>query len=133
MHPLVQNNDGWLSFFLVYLSSTNLGLTPPGTYNRNASVSDAYRGSNSLGTRTLDRYTRAGLPECVVSTMSGPPPETKDTHSIPGNKLKFLTPPGKKPGTLSTTPRQRIRMTVYEVKVRRPIKILHNLVSVIKR
>ena len=26
--------------------------------------------------RTVDIYTRAGLPECVVSTMSGPPPET---------------------------------------------------------
>ena len=36
------------------------------------------------------RYTRAGLPECVVSTMSGPPLETtkdrtktKDTHPVP--------------------------------------------------
>ena len=68
----------------------------PGTYNPNARGSDACRGSNSLWTRTLDRYTTAGLPECVVSTMSGPPPETthgrtqtKDTHPIPGQILKF--------------------------------------------
>ena len=53
--------------------------------------SDAYMGSNCLWTRTLDRYTRADLPECVVSTMSGPPAETaqdrtriKDTYPIPG-------------------------------------------------
>ena len=64
-------------------------------------------GSNSLWTRTLDRHTRAGLPECVCSTMSGPPPETiqdrtqtKDTHPIPGEKLKFLTQPGIEPGPL---------------------------------
>ena len=40
---------------------------------------------------------------------------TKDTHPIPGQKLKFLTPPGIEPdplgwktGTLPTTPRRRI-------------------------
>ena len=34
-----------------------------------------------------------------VSTMSGPPPETaQDTHPIPGQKLKFLTPPTIEPG-----------------------------------
>ena len=62
-------------------------------------------GGNSLWIRTLDRYIRAGLPECVVSTISGPPPkttqdrtQTKDTHSIPGQKLKFLTPPGIETG-----------------------------------
>ena len=32
--------------------------------------------SNRLWTMTLDRYIRAGLPECVVRTISGPPPET---------------------------------------------------------
>ena len=81
----------FLAFFFMYLSSPNLGLTPPGTYNPNARGSDACRGSNGLWTGTLDRYTRAGLPECVVSTMSGPPPETahdrtqtKDTHPISG-------------------------------------------------
>ena len=75
-------------FFFAYLPSPNLGLTLPGTYKPNALGSDACRGSNSLWTRTLDRYTRAGLPECVVSTMSGPPPKTtqdgtktKDTHT----------------------------------------------------
>ena len=77
--------------------------------------------SNSLWTRILDRYTRVGLPECVV-IMSGPPSkttqdrtQTKDTHPIPGQKLKFLTPaetepgpPGFKAGTLPTTPRRRM-------------------------
>ena len=64
------------TFFFSYLPSPNLGLAPPGTYNPNARVSEAYRGSNSLWSRTLDIYTRAGLPECVVSTVSGPPPKT---------------------------------------------------------
>ena len=47
--------------------------------------------------------TRAGLPECAVSKMSGPPPnttqdrtQTKDTHPIPGQKLKFLSPAGNR-------------------------------------
>ena len=51
------------------------------------------------------QYTRAGLPECVLSTISGPLPKTtqdrthtKDTHSIQGQKLKFSTPPGIEPG-----------------------------------
>ena len=105
-----------------YLHSPNQGLTPPGTYNPNVCGSDACRGSNYLWTRTLDRYTRAGLPECVVSTMSGPPPktsqdrtQTKGTHPIPGYELKFLIPPGIEPGppgwkagTVPTTPRRRI-------------------------
>ena len=109
-------------FFFAYLPSPNLGFTPPGIYKPNAPGSDACRGSNSIWTRTLDRYTRAGLPECVVSTMSGPPAkttqdrtQTKDTHPIPGQKLKCMTPPGIesgppgwKAGTLPTTPRQRI-------------------------
>ena len=33
--------------------------------------------------------------------MSGLPPETtqtKDAHPVPGQKLKFLTPPGIEPG-----------------------------------
>ena len=111
-------------FFFAYLPSPNLGLTPPGTYNPNARGSDACRGSNSLWTWTIDKYTRAGLPECVVSTMSGPPPkttqdrtQTKDTPPIPGQKLKFLTPPGIEPGpprwkagTQPTTPRRRIEL-----------------------
>ena len=59
----------------VYLPSPNLGLTPQGL-TPNARGSDASRGSNCLWTGTLDRYTRAGIPECVVNTMSGSPPET---------------------------------------------------------
>ena len=108
----------------------NLGLKPPRTYNPNAHGSDACRGSNSLWTATLDRYKRAGLPECAVSTMSGPPPETtqditqtKDTHPIPGQKLKFLTQLGNEPGlsgwkagTLPTMPRGRMNYEVNHLK-----------------
>ena len=80
----------------------------PGMYNPNARGSDACRGNNSLWTRTLDRYMRASLPECVVSTVSGPQPKT--THPIPGQKLKFLTHPGIEPGPpgVKATPRRRM-------------------------
>ena len=83
--------------------------------------SDACRGSNSLWTRTLDICTRAGFPECAVSKISGPRPETTqdriqtiDTHPIPVEKLKFYPPgiepgpPGRKAGSLPTTSRRRI-------------------------
>ena len=55
-------------------------------------------------TRTLDKYTRAGLPECVVRAMSGPPPEiTQDRtqikdHTMTQGKNKFLIPPGVETG-----------------------------------
>ena len=85
--------------------SSHLGLTPRDPKARGSG------GSNSLWTRTLDRYTRAGLPEYVVRTMSGPPPETtqdmkqtKDTHPILGQKFKFLTPLGIEPGPMGGSP-----------------------------
>ena len=75
--------------FLTKNFTMSNGHYTPGTYNPNACGSDACRGSNCIWTRTLDRYTRAGLPECVVSTVSGPPPETaqdrtqtKDTPNL---------------------------------------------------
>ena len=119
-------NIFFLSFFFTYLPSLNLGLTPRDLQPK-CPWSDACRGSNCLWTRTLDRYIRAGLPECVVSTISGPPPgiaqdrtQTKDTHVIPGYELKFLTPPGIEPGppgwkagTLPTTLRRRIKNLEY--------------------
>ena len=109
----------FLSFFLLQVFILPQSYTP-GTYNPNSRGSAACRGRNCPWTRTLDRYTRAGLPECVVSTMTGPPPktaqvrtQTKDTHPVPGYVLKFLTqpgmepgPPGWKAGTLPTTPRR---------------------------
>ena len=54
--------------------------------------------SNCLWTRTL-RYTRAGLTECVVPQYQGLPrrQHRQRTHPIPGQKLKFLTPPGIEP------------------------------------
>ena len=86
-------------FFFVYLPFPNLGLrpTPHGIYKPNARRSDACRGSNSLWTRTLDRYTKAGLPECVVSTMSGPPPETaqertQDKGHTPNHRIGIKIP-----------------------------------------
>ena len=41
----------------------------------------------------------------------------KDTHPIPGQKLKFLTPPGWKAGTLPTTPRRQIKPYFANVKI----------------
>ena len=35
-------------------------------------------------TRTLDSFTRAGLPESVVSTMSGPSPEGRTQNTDKG-------------------------------------------------
>ena len=106
-------------FFFAYIPSPKLGLTPPGTYNPNARESDAWRGSNSLWTRTLDRYTRAGLPEYVVSTMLGPSPKTtQDTNKgytprteikIPDPSRNRTRPPGWKAGSSPTTPRRRIQ------------------------
>ena len=79
--------------FFAYLPSPNLGLTPPGTYKPNARGSDACRGSNSLWTRTLDRYTREGLPECVLSTLSGPPPKTtQDRTHTPNPRIGIKIP-----------------------------------------
>ena len=53
--------------------------------------------------QSLDQNTRAGLPECVVSTMSGPLPETTQdrtqrTHTQPRTKIKILTPRESNPG-----------------------------------
>ena len=121
-----------ISYWQFIYPPPNQGLTPPGTYKRNVRGSDACRGSNSFWTRPLDRYTRAGLPKCVGNTMSGPPPkttqgrtQTKDTHRIPGQKLKFLTPPGIEPGlpgwkagTLPTTPLRRISTRVIKIYYR---------------
>ena len=87
------------SFLLRYLPSPNVGLTPPVIYNRG---SDAGRESNRLWTRTRDRYTRAGFPECVVSTMSGSLPETtqdrtQNTHTpYPRIEIKISDPTGNR-------------------------------------
>ena len=62
-------------FFFAHLASPMQTYTPRDLQSK-CPGSDACRGGNSLQTRTLDRYTSAGLPECVVSTMSGPPPKT---------------------------------------------------------
>ena len=70
-HPFI------LSFFLLSLFTLPQSRTyTHRDFNPNARGSDACKGSICLWTRTLGRYTRAGLPECVVNTMLGPPPET---------------------------------------------------------
>ena len=86
------------------------------------------RGSDTC--RTLDTYTKAGLPECVVDTMPGPPPETTEDrtqtmiHRVPGYKLKFLTPLGieseptsLKVGTLPTTPPRKTKQRNFQRKI----------------
>ena len=69
----------------------NVGLILLGTYNPKAHWPDAIRRSNRLWARILGRYMRAGPSEFMVSTMSGPSPQTtqdrtqtKDTHPAPG-------------------------------------------------
>ena len=108
--------------FLCYLPSPNVGFTPPGLTSQ-IPVSVACRGSNRRWTRILDKNIMANLPEYVVSTILGPPPETiqdrtriKDTHPVPEYKLKFLNSSRIKPGplgwkaeTLPTTPRRRTK------------------------
>ena len=72
---------------------------------------------------TLDRYTRAGLPECVIRAMSEPPSETtkdrtqtKDTHPVPGYKLTFLNPSESNPGPLSSIFSPWVARQVTQVK-----------------
>ena len=69
-----------ISFSVIYI------LPQCSTYTSRTYIPNVCNGSN----KNSRRYTRAGLPECVVSTMSGPPPETtqnrtqtKNTHSVP--------------------------------------------------
>ena len=113
---------GLFSLFLCYLPFPNVGLTPPRTYNPNALGQMPVGVSKDYGAEHwTDRdYIRADLPECVVSTISGPPPETtqdrtqtNDTQLVPRQRLKFLTSLGIElglldwnPGTLPTTPRR---------------------------
>ena len=55
-------------------------------------------GSNRLWIRTLDKYTRAGLPKCVVSTMLGPPQPgiTQDKGHTPRIEIKIHDPAGNR-------------------------------------
>ena len=72
-------------------SSSFIYPTQSRTYNPNARESDACRGSNSVWTTTLDIYTRACLPEYVVSTVLGPSPETTQD----GTQIKDTPNPSK--------------------------------------
>ena len=100
----------YFSFSVIYRPPIQDLHPPPGLNNPKARGSDACRGSNRLWTRTLDKQTRAGFLGCVVSTTSGPPSETTQDRTqtnnarlFPGQKLKFLTPPGWKGWTLPTS------------------------------
>ena len=86
-------------------------------YSPNALRSDVCRGATELWIRTLDTNTMVGLPECVVSTMSGPLPETTQNRHTPGTRIeiKISNPagnrtqaPGWKAWTLPYTPQLRI-------------------------
>ena len=93
-----------LSFFLLCIYTLLQSRTyTHGTYNPNAREPDACRWGNRLCIRKLDSYTRTGLPECVVSTMSGPPPEKTQDRTQTNIKHLVL---GWKTGTLLTTPRR---------------------------
>ena len=85
-------------FFFVLFTLSNVGITPPGDYNPNARWLDAH-GNTDHG--TLDQIHKDGLPEFVdiASARDNTGQNTKDTHPIPGQKLKFLTPPGVEPGS----------------------------------
>ena len=99
----------FLSFFLSFILSFFLPLSftlpqyrtnTSGTYNQNAFRSDACRGSNGLWIRTPDRYTRAGLPEWVDSTISGQQPDTTydstQTKDTPSPRIKIKGWPHRK-------------------------------------
>ena len=85
---------------LVYLCSEPSTYTS-GTCKSNVRGSDDCREKNRLWIRILHRNTMAGLRECVVSTIAGPPPETTQAEHKgyrPSTrtefKLKLLTPTG---------------------------------------
>ena len=92
----------FFSFFVIYLPSPNLQLTPPpGTYNANTRGSDACKGEE----QSLDQNTRqihkGGPPGMcgqhnVKASAGVHTGQNTDTglHTIPGQKLKFLAPPG---------------------------------------
>ena len=74
-----------LSFISFFLSSSSLiypppiwDLHPPGLTTQ-MPVGQMSVGGAIVCIKTLDRFTRAGLPECLVSIMLGPPLETEHT------------------------------------------------------
>ena len=125
---IVRPRSGPHMTVLPYLPSPSVGLILPRTYNPNARETDVCGSCNRLCTRTLEKYTSAGLRACMTSTISGPQPEatqdnTKNTQPVPGQKLTFLThagmqprPTGLKAGTLQITPRRRA-MAVQCIKL----------------
>ena len=79
---------------------TQCGTYTPGSYNQML-VGQMPVDEHRLQTRTLDKYTRAGLPEYMVNRMSGAPPETtqdrtktEGTHPVVGQRLKSWILPG---------------------------------------
>ena len=88
------------------------------------------RGSSCLWTRTLDRYTRMGLPECVVSTISGPPPETAQdrtqrTHTHSRLGIKIPDPAGNRTRAAGFEDRDS---TDHATATDRPILCLHSFI-----
>ena len=95
------NSNYKFSFFflsLLFILPQCRKYTLLGIYNPNTRGTDDCREAKDCGPEPRYKYTRAGLPECVVNTMPEPPSETtqdrtqtNDTHPVPGEKLKFLT------------------------------------------
>ena len=108
-------------FFICYFPFPIVGLTPPlAGLTTQIPIGQIPVGEHRLWTRTLDRYTRTGLPEICAqqkiraTAWDNTGRNTKDTHWIPGHKLNFLTPlriepgpPGWKTGIQPATPRLR--------------------------
>ena len=100
----MQNQDQ-----LQYLESVLAKLTPP-VFTTQMPV-----GEHRLW-RTLDRYTWVGIPEICdrqnvwVTARDNTGHNTKDTHPVRENKLKFLTPPGMEPWLL------RCFITIYPIQ-----------------
>ena len=104
-------------FFFIYLPSPNLGPAPPGL-----TTQMLVEEQQSLNQNTRQIYKDGPPWMCgqhdVRASAEGNTGQNTDqghTHPIPGQKLKFLTPPriepgpaGWKAGTLPTTPRRRI-------------------------
>ena len=117
-------------FFLLLFTIPNVGLTPPGLITQMPVDQMPVRRSK-IWTRTLDKSTRAVLPESVVSRMAVPPAETtqyrtqtQDTLPVLGKTLKSLTlpgigpwPPGWKAGILPTTPQRRDGPSLSRFKI----------------
>ena len=97
------------------------------------SVDELSVGRATLWIRTLDRYTRAGLPECVVSSVLGPPQETAQgrTQNIQPNpriETKFPYTTGNRTRTAELEVRNSTdhgtATDLFHFSLEKPIQVL---------